>query len=149
MHPGHPEVIEENIRIGRERSGKTLDGFDIAPVVAVVMGDDLDMCRAPLKMQLALYIGGMGARDKNFYKDYICRVGFEEAAHVIQDLYLDGRKGEAIAAVPDELVDALYLVGPPDRIRDHFQKWKDARIGTLCLGTLQVEAIRLIAELAL
>ena len=149
MHPDYPEVILDNIRVGRERAGKTLEGFDLAPMVAVVMGDDIDQCRAPLKLQLALYIGGMGAKKKNFYKDYICQVGFEEAAEKIQTLFLDGKKGEAIAAVPDALVDAMYLVGPEARIRDHFQKWKETPgIGTLCLGTLQPEAIRLIAELA-
>ncbi len=148
MHPGHPEVIEENLLRGMEKSGRSLDDFDLAPVVAVVIHDDLDVARAPIKMQLALYIGGMGAKDKNFYKEYISRVGFANAAEKIQDLYLAGKKGEAIAAVPDELVDTLNLVGPPDRIREHFQRWKHARIGTLCVGTAQIEAVRLMAELA-
>jgi F420-dependent oxidoreductase-like protein len=150
MHPGRPDVILDNLQVGFDRAGggKSVDTFDIAPTVAVVMGDDLDTCRLPLKMQLALYIGGMGARNKNFYNEYIRRVGFEEAAIKIQDLYLDGKRREAIAAVPDELVDTLYLVGPADRIRDRFAAWKDAPIGTMLIGTAQPEALRLVAELA-
>ena len=149
MHPEHPEVILENIRIGRERAGKSMDDFDLSPMVAVVMGDDLDQCRMPLKWQLALYIGGMGAKKKNFYKDYISKVGYEEVAEKVQAMYLEGNKTEAAMLIPDDLIDALYLVGPADRIRDHFQTWKDCEgIGTLNLGTLQPEAIRLLAELA-
>ena len=149
MHPGYPDVILDNIRIGRERVGKTLEGFDVSPMVAVVMGDDLEQCRMPLKWQLALYIGGMGAKDKNFYKDYICKVGYEDVSERIQALYLDGKKNEAAMLVPDDLIDALYLVGPEARIRDQFQKWKDVPgVGTLNIGTLQPEAMRLIAELA-
>jgi hypothetical protein len=90
----------------------------------------------------------MGARDKNFYKDYVSRVGFEAEAQKIQDLYLAGKRGEAIAAVPDALVDAMHLVGPPERIRDRFQVWKQSKVGTLVVGALQPEAVRLMAELA-
>jgi alkanesulfonate monooxygenase SsuD/methylene tetrahydromethanopterin reductase-like flavin-dependent oxidoreductase (luciferase family) len=117
-------------------------------MVGVVVGNDLDACRGPIKMNLALYIGGMGARDKNFYNDYARRVGFEEAAIKIQDLYLAGRRAEAIAAVPDALVDAMSLVGPPERIRERFQAWKSCGIGTMLVGTAQKEAVRLLAELA-
>jgi F420-dependent oxidoreductase-like protein len=150
MHPERFDVIEPNLEEGFKKAGggKSLAQFDVAPTVAVIVGNDLDMCRAPLKMSLALYIGGMGARDKNFYNQYIRRVGFEEAAIKIQDLYLDGKKSEAIAAVPDELVDTLHLVGPPERIRDRFQVWKQSKIGTMIIGTMQPEAIRLMAELA-
>jgi F420-dependent oxidoreductase-like protein len=148
MHPERFEVIEANLREGFAKSGRSLENFDVAPTVAVVIGDDLDACRAPLKMSLALYIGGMGARDKNFYNQYIRKVGFEAEAKKIQDLYLDGKRGEAIAAVPDALVDALHLVGPAARIRDRFQVWKQSKIGTMIIGALQPEAVRLMAELA-
>jgi F420-dependent oxidoreductase-like protein len=150
MHPERFDVIEPNLQEGFAKAGgdKGLAQFDVAPTVAVIVGKDLDMCRAPLKMSLALYIGGMGARDKNFYNRYIRKVGFEEAAIKIQNLYLDGKKSEAIAAVPDELVDAVNLVGPPERIRDRFQVWKQSKIGTMIVGTMQPEAVRLIAELA-
>lgn len=150
VHPERMDVIEENLNKGFARSGgkKSLANFDIAPAVAVVMGDDLEACRLPLKFSLALYIGGMGAKTKNFYNEYICKVGFEEAAHEIQELYLAGKKNEAIAAVPDELVDALYLVGPKERIRDRFQVWKKSSVGTMLIGTQQREVLRLMAELA-
>ena len=96
---------------------------------------------------LALYVGGMGARSKNFYNDYVRRVGFEEEAIRIQDLYLDGKKGEAANAVTDEMVDAFNLVGPPERIKDQFARWKEAGIGTMLVGSQQPEALRLLAEL--
>jgi F420-dependent oxidoreductase-like protein len=150
MHPERFEVIEENLNEGFAKTGgkKSLANFDVAPTVAVIVGKDLDACRGPLKMSLALYIGGMGARDKNFYNQYIRRVGYEAEAKKIQDLYLDGKRGEAIAAVPDALVDALHLVGPPERIRDRFQVWKQSKVGTMVIGAQQPEAIRLMAELA-
>jgi F420-dependent oxidoreductase-like protein len=148
MHPERYDVLQPHLEEGFAKSGKTLADFDIAPTVAVIIGDDLDACRGPLKMSLALYIGGMGARDKNFYKDYISRVGFEAEAQKIQDLYLAGKKGEAVAAVPDALVDALHLVGPKERIRDRFAAWKASPVGTLIIGALQPEAMRLMAELA-
>jgi alkanesulfonate monooxygenase SsuD/methylene tetrahydromethanopterin reductase-like flavin-dependent oxidoreductase (luciferase family) len=98
---------------------------------------------------LSLYIGGMGARGKNFYTDYATRLGYEEAAIKIQDLYLDGKKDEAMAAVPDELADSISLIGTPERIAERVQAWKDSAATTLLLGAQQPEAIRLLAELAL
>ena len=150
MDPGKPEIIVERLERGFATAGggKSMADFDLAPTVAVIMGDDLDACRMPLKFQLALYIGGMGAKKKNFYNDYIRSIGFEEAAVKIQDLYWDGKKQEAVAAVPDELVDTLYLVGPKERIRDRFQAWKESSaVGTMIIGTEQIEVIRLLAEL--
>ena len=156
MHPERFDVIEPNLQAGFDKAnretpglGKSLASFDVAPTVAVIVGDDLDACRAPLKVSLALYIGGMGARDKNFYNAYIRKIGFEREAIEIQNLYLDGKKGEAMAKVPDALVDALHLVGPKERIRDRFQAWKASKVGTLIVGAVQPEAVRLIAELAL
>jgi F420-dependent oxidoreductase-like protein len=149
MHPERFDVIEPNLREGFAKAGgtKSLSTFDVAPTVACVIGDDLDACRLPLKMSLALYIGGMGAKDKNFYNEYIRRVGFEADALRIQSLYLDGKRDQAIAAVPDALVDALHLVGPVGRIRERFSVWKSLPIGTLLVGTQQPEAVRLLAEL--
>jgi F420-dependent oxidoreductase-like protein len=150
MHPERFDVIEPHLAAGFAKAGggKNLTNFDVAPAVGVIIGDDLDACRAPLKMSLALYIGGMGARDKNFYNDYVKKVGFEAEAIEIQRLYLDGKKGEAMAKVPDALVDALHLVGPRERIKDRFQAWKASKIGTMLVGTVQPEAVRLMAELA-
>jgi alkanesulfonate monooxygenase SsuD/methylene tetrahydromethanopterin reductase-like flavin-dependent oxidoreductase (luciferase family) len=150
MDPERFDVIEENLAPGFAKAGggKGLANFDVAPTVAVIVGDDLDACRAPLKMSLALYIGGMGARNKNFYNEYIRRIGYEKEAGEIQNLYLAGKKEEAIAAVPDSLVDKLHLVGPPARIRERLSVWKKSKVGTLVVGTAQPEAVRLVAELA-
>ncbi len=128
---------------------KSLNDFDVAPTVSVVVGDDLDMLRGFVKPMAALYIGGMGARGKNFYNDLACRYGFEAAAKEIQDLYLDGKKKEAIAAVPDDLVDEIALIGPKERIADRFGAWAESGITTMILGAQQPEALQIMAELAL
>ena len=99
---------------------------------------------------LALYVGGMGARDKNFYNEYVTKLGYGAAARTIQDLYLAGKKDEAGAAVPDKLVDEIALVGPKDRIRDHAQRWiaagKKRHVGSMLLGAMQPEALQVVAE---
>ncbi len=123
--------------------------FDIAPAVTVVVGDDVQECRNQVKPMLALYIGGMGARGKNFYNDLACRYGYEAAAREIQDLYLAGRKLEAMAAVPDMLVDEVALCGPKERIAERLEPWKKSRATTLVCGTSQPEALRVMAELLL
>ena len=114
MDPEQYHVFDEPIQKGFAAAGnnKDLTQFDIAPFVTVIMGDDVEQCMMPIRGNMALYIGGMGARDKNFYNDYAKRLGFEEAAVKIQDLYLAGKKDEAMAAVPAELIDACHLVGP-------------------------------------
>ncbi len=129
--------------------GKSLDAFDIAPTVTVIVGDDVDALRGLVKPMVALYVGGMGARGKNFYNDLACRYGYEAAAKEIQDLYLDGKKAEAIAAVPDELIDEVALLGPRERIADQVEAWKESGIGTMILGAAQPEALQLMAELVL
>jgi len=150
MLPERFDVIEENLKEGfaKAGNGKSLADFDVAPTVACIVGKDIDACRAPLKQSLALYIGGMGAKDKNFYNEYIRRVGFEAEAIKIQELYLAGKRKEAVAAVPDQLVDLLHLVGPPERIKERMQVWKASKVGTLIIGVQQPEAMRLVAELA-
>lgn len=127
--------------------GKSRENFELAPFVTCVLGNDVAKCREPIKANLALYIGGMGARSKNFYNSYVRQFGYEELAGRLQDLYLSGRKNEAQAAVPDELVDAVALVGPKERIRDQLARWKSSPINTLLIGTSQPEALRLIADL--
>jgi F420-dependent oxidoreductase-like protein len=157
LYPERFDVIESRLRAGFAKAApnanadqkKTLATFDLAPAVGCIVGSDLDACRRPLKTSLALYVGGMGAKNKNFYADYMRSVGFEAAAERIQDLYLAGKREEAIAAVPDAMVDALHLVGPPERIRERFAAWKSLPIGTMVVGTQQIEAVRLLAELAL
>ncbi|MBA2296776.1 MAG: LLM class F420-dependent oxidoreductase [Actinobacteria bacterium] len=137
----------------REVHGPSLegapDGFDVAPLCPVVIDDDVQMCRDLLKPMLALYIGGMGARGKNFYTSLARRYGYEEAAGRIQELYLDGAKGEAVMAVPDELVDEIALVGPKERIAERLEAWREAGISTLILQVRQAEALQVMAELVL
>ena len=146
--PRRAHVFKQSLDEGfaRREDGKAPDDFDIAPTVGVIVGDDIDACRAQAKPNLALYIGGMGARGKNFYNDLARRYGFEEAAEKIQDLYLSGKKHEAIAAVPDELVDEVALCGPRERIKDQLAAWREAGVKTLICGTTSLEAIRTVAE---
>ncbi|HEY5680604.1 MAG TPA: LLM class F420-dependent oxidoreductase [Pseudomonadales bacterium] len=155
MDPEQYHVFEEPVAKGFASAGgdKDLTRFDIAPFVTVVMGDDVEQCMMPIRGSMALYIGGMGARGKNFYNDYAKRLGFEEAAVRIQDLYLEGRKDEAMAAVPAELIDACHLVGPADRIRERLQRWQAAgrqgHVSSMLLGCQQPEALALVAETVL
>lgn len=143
----YKDQIEDGF--ARAGDGKGLHNFDIAPTVTVVLDDDLETAWNQVKPMLALYIGGMGARGKNFYHDLACRYGFEEAADTIQDLYLAGNKGEAMMAVPNELVDEVALCGSKARIKDRLQIWKDSPITTLNIGTFDIEVVRVMAELVL
>lgn len=150
MAPEKSDVLMSSINKGLDKAGKTTLDFNVAPFVTVVIGDDVDHCRMPIKGNMALYIGGMGARGKNFYNDYAKMLGYEDAAVKIQDLYLAGKKDEAMAAVPDELVDACHLVGPAGRIKERLQVWKDAGnsgvISSMLLGAGQTEALELVAS---
>src|SRR5205085_11888547 len=128
---------------------KSRASFDIAPCVTVLVGDDVDELRGFVKPVTALYVGGMGARGRHFYNDLACRYGYDAAAKEIQDLYLDGKKQEATAAVPDELVDEVALCGPRERIAERVELWKESPITTMIVGTVQPEALELLAELAL
>jgi F420-dependent oxidoreductase-like protein len=130
-------------------AGKTLERFDVAPSVPVVVGDDVARCRDAVRPRLALYVGGMGARGRNFYNDLVCRYGYEDAARRIQDLYLAGRKEEAAAAVPDALVDEVSLCGPRERIKERLALWAASDVTTLICATTRPGALRLMAELVL
>jgi F420-dependent oxidoreductase-like protein len=151
MSPEKPKVVESHIQdgIAAAEGGKQREDFDLAPFVTCVLGDDLDKCRFPVRAMLALYIGGMGARGKNFYNDYARRLGYEEAATKVQDLYLDGKKAEAMAAIPNELIDEVALIGSKERIAERVQVWKASPADTLLIGAGQPEALRLLAELVL
>ena len=152
MNPDRYDLFAAAIESGLAAAGseKSKDEFDVAPFVRVCMGDDLEKCRNVAKRELALYIGGMGARDKNFYNNYARQLGYEEAAIKIQDLFLTGKKPEAVAAVPDELVDDVALVGPPDRIRHNLPRWKEAgkkgHVGSFLASGASIQALRLLAE---
>ncbi|MGB1289065.1 MAG: LLM class flavin-dependent oxidoreductase, partial [Aggregatilineales bacterium] len=149
----YPETFKAYVDEGFEKAGngKSIANFDIAPSVAVVLGDDLSECYNQLKPMLALYVGGMGAKNKNFYNDLARRYGFEAEAENIQNLYLSGKKMEAIVAVPDEMVDAVALVGDRARIKDRLQLWTDSDITTFNImnPAEDIEVIRYMAELVL
>ena len=149
--PGRAGLFHQALAEGFARAGVSgkRDRFDVAPMAPVVVGRDVDACRAQVKPRLALYVGGMGARGRNFYFDLACRYGYEEAAVRVQGLYLAGRRPEAEAAVPDALVDEIALCGPPERIRERLTAWREAGVTTLVCSTTQPEAIRLMAELVL
>ena len=146
--PARQDVFAAALAEGLARSGRDRAGFDVAPFCPVVLGDDVQACRDLVKPALALYVGGMGARGRNFYNDLVARYGYEEAAATVQDLYLEGHKGEAAGAIPDRLVDDVALVGPKGRIADRLQLWKDAGVDTLIVGTHQLEALDALAEAA-
>ena len=110
-------------------SGRSLDGFDIAPTVQVFVTDDLAGARDAMRPFIALYVGGMGSREQNFYNQLVQRYGFEDAAREVQDLYLDGKREEAMAALPDELIDMVALAGPPDHVRERLAVYRDAGVG--------------------
>ena len=150
MDPEKHSVIDEPIAQGLAAAGRARTAFDVAPFVTLAMGDSVEACMAPIRGSMALYIGGMGARNKNFYNDYAKRLGFEDEAVRIQDLYLSGRRDEAMAAVPAELIDACHLVGPAGRIRERLQRWKVAaaagRVSTMMIAGGSAEALELVAE---
>ena len=153
MSPERFDVFQGDLEAGFAKAGdgKGLNNFEIAPIVPLAMGADIEACRQPIRRHLALYIGGMGAPGKNFYNDYAKRLGFEEAAVKIQRLYLTGKKAEAEAEVPEALIDAIALVGPPARIKERLAVWKDAakegKVDSLLLsGGTSVDALRFVAE---
>lgn len=147
--PERMRIYRPSLDAGFAQSGgkKSPATFDIAPTVPIVLGNDVAACRTAVKPNLALYIGGMGARGKNFYNDLARRYGYEAAAEKIQDLYLSGKKAEAEAAVPDALVDEVALCGPRERIRERLAAYKEAGVTTLICRTSQPEVVRLMAEL--
>lgn len=138
--------LEEGFR--RAGNGKSLADLEIQASIHVEVADDVKAALAKLKPEVALYVGGMGHRDKNFHKDQMIRRGFGEAADRIQELYLAHRKEEAEAAVPDEWVDMKSLVGPPDRIRQRYRVWEDSGATGLTVRSRQPEAIAVMAEAA-
>ena len=149
FNPYDSKYVEANLTEGFAKSTrhKGFDTFDIAATVPVVIDDDLERARIPMKQQLGFYIGGMGSRKQNFYKDFLSRSGFEGECEKIQDLWFAGDREGAIRAVSDEMVDAIYLVGSKDRIRDRFQAWKASKVGTFILGSMDLDVMRFIAEL--
>ncbi len=123
------------------------DDFEIAVNVSVVVGDDVAECLWPIKAVLGFYVGGMGAKDRNFHAELMARMGYEEEAHRIQDLFFAGRRDEAIAAVPDEFADEISLVGPKERIAERLEAWRRSPVTTLLIGTQDPTVLELMADL--
>ena len=152
MDPNKYSVLGDAIEQGFEKAGngKGLKDFDVAPFVTVAMNDDLDAAFDALRPWLALYIGGMGAKNKNFYHEYATRLGYGDAADQIQDLYLSGKKSEAEALVPSELLDEVSLVGPRERIIERLGPWKEAgkrgEVGSMLLGVQDPVVLELLAN---
>jgi len=138
----------------RAEGGKGFGDFDIAPTVSTLVDDDREAARDAMRHYLALYIGGMGSRKQNFYNALVRRYGFEADAERVQDLYLEGKKDEAAAALPGELIDAVSLCGPPDVVRDRIALFRDAGVGTLIVSPMswsfadRLRQLQLVAELA-
>lgn len=124
-------------------------GFEIMQGVSVIISDDVEEALVPLKHNLALYIGGMGAKSRNFHNELVKRMGFEEAAEKIQDLYLAGKKDEAARAVPSQLADEISLVGPVERIRERLDAWRETPVTSLLVSTRSIDELRTFAELVL
>jgi F420-dependent oxidoreductase-like protein len=144
-------VWGESLARGFAKAGnaKGFSDLDVAATVSVLVGDDVAALRDKVKPMVALYVGGMGAKGKNFYNDLACRYGYEGVAAEIQDLYLSGKKAEATALVPDDLVDDTCLIGPRERIADRLAAWRESPVSTLVVTAVQPEALQLMAELVL
>jgi F420-dependent oxidoreductase-like protein len=156
LAPEHISVIRDELQVGVDRAGggKSLDDVELAPSVQVYVGDDFEAARDLMRPFLALYIGGMGSREKNFYNQLVRRYGFEDAAQKIQDLYLDGRKEDAMAAIPTDLIDLVTICGPREHVRDRIAAFRESGVGTLGVTPVawtresRLEQLRLVAELA-
>jgi F420-dependent oxidoreductase-like protein len=148
----HEDMYRDQVEEGwsrRSDARRPKEEFEIMPTVAVVIDDDIDRAADALKPMIALYVGGMGARDMNFHFDVFCRLGYEAEANKIQELYLDGKQADAIAAVPLEMVEEITLVGPKEKIRDELQAWEESLVTTMLIGAGNIDTMRTMAELAL
>src|SRR3954463_796098 len=152
--PEHVGEFGKLLEEGAQKAGKTLGDVAIAPTVNVCIDDDIDRARDVMRPYLALYVGGMGSRKQNFYNALVQRYGFEDAAKEVQDLYLEGKKDEAGAALPAELIDMVSLAGPRDRVAERLAVYRDAGVDTLITTPVafeheaRVKMIRELAELA-
>ena len=145
-------LLEEGF--ARAGGGKGFDDFDIVPTVTAMVSDDLESARDAMRHYVALYVGGMGSHKQNFYNALVQRYGYEDAARTVQDLYLEGRKDEAAAVLPGELIDKLCLVGPPGVVRERLRVYREAGVGTLMVSPMawsfedRLAQLRAVAELA-
>jgi F420-dependent oxidoreductase-like protein len=154
--PEHAGELMGHIEKGRSKAGQTLDGFDVVPTVPVIIGEGsaegLAACAAPLRHYAALYVGGMGSREQNFYNRLAVNMGYDDAAARVQELYLAHQQRDAAEAVPFEFIDRTSLIGPPERIRDRLHAYAEAGVTTLAVasyaGTIdkRIAALRTMAE---
>jgi F420-dependent oxidoreductase-like protein len=152
--PEHTAELGAPLMEGAQRAGRSLEDFRISPTVNVLINDDIESARNALRPMLALYVGGMGSREQNFYNRLVSSYGFEQAAREVQDLYLAGRRSEAMAALPDELIDLVTIVGPRDRAKEKIRAFREAGVDTLIVSGMaidtasRIEQLRLVADLA-
>src|SRR5207247_1098297 len=152
--PEHTSTLREPLEEGAHRAGRSLDGFQVCPTVNVMITEDLESARNAMRPMLALYVGGMGSREQNFYNRLISSYGFEREARHVQDLYLEGRRVEAMDALPDEMIDKVSIAGPPAKAKEKIREFRDAGVDTLVVAGMavdtadRIEQMRLVAELA-
>jgi F420-dependent oxidoreductase-like protein len=152
--PEHAPRLLAPLREGAARAGRSLAGFEVAPTVGLCLDPDRERARAALRPSLALYLGGMGSREQNFYNDLMGRYGFRAAARRVQDLYLAGERAAAAAALPAELIDLVTLCGPPDVVAERLARYRAAGVTTLIVSLQAVppaarrRQLHLLAELA-
>ncbi len=152
--PEHTAELRAPLMEGAQRAGRSLDGFRICPTVNVTISDDLEQARHAMRPVLGLYVGGMGSREQNFYNRLVASYGFEREAQEVQELYLAGRKSEALMALPDAMIDAVSIAGPPSQAKEKIRAFRDAGVDTLIVSPMaqelaeRKEQLRLIAALA-
>jgi F420-dependent oxidoreductase-like protein len=152
--PDHGDALLAPLREGADRAGRSLDEVEVCPTVNLLVTEDIEAARDAIRPLLALYIGGMGSRDTNFYARLVASFGFEEEARRVQDLYLEGHRDEAAAALPDALIDGVSLIGPRDVVRERLAHFREAGVDTLIVSAVtfepqqRMEQLRLVAELA-
>jgi F420-dependent oxidoreductase-like protein len=149
--PEHIDAFRPSLEEGAARAGRSLDDLEITPQVSMGIYDDIEYARNLMRPYLALYIGGMGSRERNFYNQLVTRYGYGDAAKEIQDLYLTGRQADAMAAIPDELIDKVALTGPKERVKERLDAYRDAGVKTLLVtpaAASQEDRLRMVRELA-
>jgi F420-dependent oxidoreductase-like protein len=152
--PDHVDVFEESLAEGAKRAARSTDEIDIAPMTSTAIEPDADKARDLMRPFLALYIGGMGSRKKNFYNDLVTRYGYGDSAKKVQDLYLEGKYEDAMAAIPPELIDKITLCGPKEAVAERLDAYRDAGVGTLLVTPVaptiddRLRVLRELAELA-
>ncbi|MFP6639738.1 MAG: LLM class flavin-dependent oxidoreductase, partial [Myxococcota bacterium] len=132
-----------------ESLGELKPGFEIAQFVACNIDDDLERALMPVKAMLSFYIGGMGAKKHNFHTDLMARMGFEAEAHKIQDLFMAGKRAEAVAAVPEQFADEISLCGPRERVIERIQAWEETPVTSLLVASQDIGTLRQMAEIVL